>query len=155
MKVSHQQLDQIDGSNVKIAVILPYFNDLLGNTLYENLEEELKNNKVKEENIELIRVPGALEIPITAKKLALSKNFDVIVALGVIIKGHTPHFEHVCRESAQGCTQVQLETMIPIINGILTVENEQQAKERVEKTQLNKAKEFAQSAIFMAQTINS
>lgn len=153
MKISNNELQDLDGSKVKVAIILPYFNDLLGNDLYQNTEEELRNSGVHEGNIQLVRVPGALEIPIMAKSLALTEEFDVIIALGIIIQGGTAHFEHVCRESINGCMQVQLETMVPIINGILTLESEEQARERVDKTKLNKGKEFAQSAIFMANSL--
>lgn len=150
MQINNNHIQGLDGSSIRVAVILPYFNDLLGNELYDNVEKELLKLKVPEKNITLVRVPGALETPLTAKKLALSKNHDVIIALGIIIRGETPHFEYVAQESIHGCMQVQLETMTPIISGILAVENEEQAKDRVSVDKLNKGKEFAQTAIFMA-----
>jgi 6,7-dimethyl-8-ribityllumazine synthase len=128
----------LDGSKLKIAIILPRFNDNIGDILYKNTIENLPVNP------RLIRVPGALEIPFAAQKIA--KKFDVIIALGAIIKGDTAHFDIVCQQSARGIMDVSLKTKTPIINGILTCYTEEQAIERAKE----KGKEFAESAIEIA-----
>ncbi|MBU1992709.1 6,7-dimethyl-8-ribityllumazine synthase [Patescibacteria group bacterium] len=127
----------LDGSKLKIAVILSRFNDHIGNTLLEKVLENLPNEP------KVYRVPGALEIPLTA--LLIAKKYDVIIALGVIIKGDTAHFDIVCNESARGIMKVSLKTRTPIINGVLTCYTEEQALKRAKI----KGKEFAESAIEM------
>ncbi len=144
------QIKKIDASKYKIGIVVTIFNKHLVDELYENTIKTLEKFKVKKANIKLLIVPGALEVPLAAKKLAISKKYQAIIALGVVVKGKTPHFEHVCQASSNGCMQVALETMIPVINGILTVNNEKQARERVSNKKLNKGREFAESAIQMA-----
>lgn len=131
--------------NLEIGIIVPYFNENIGLRLYEKTFEELIKNNVKKENIKLVRVPGALEIPLIALKLAKSKKFNAIIALGTIIKGETDHYDYVCTETYRGLMNVSLKFEIPIINGVLTVKNEKQAKDRI-----NKGKSYAKSAIFMS-----
>lgn len=123
--------------NMRIAIILPRFNDHIGKILLKNTQKYLQNTT-------LYRVPGALELAFAAKKIA--GKYDVIIALGIIIKGETAHFEIVCNESARALTNVSLETGIPIINGVLTCYTEEQAMKRSKR----KGKEFAESAIEMA-----
>ena len=136
--MKHKSSPEQDGSNLKIAIILPRFNDHIGKILYKSTIENLNTD-----NIKLFRVPGALEIPFLAQKIAL--NFNVVVALGVIIKGETAHFDIVAQQSAKGIMDVSLKTEIPIINGILTCHTEEQALERAQR----KGKELAESAIEM------
>jgi 6,7-dimethyl-8-ribityllumazine synthase len=139
-----------DKSYLRIALILPHFNDSLGNILLENTQKTLIQNGVAEKNIKIFRVPGSLELPLTAKLLAKRGIYDTIIALGVVIKGDTPHFEHVCTESHRGLMNVGLETGIPVIIGVITALTEQQAEDRVQENKLNKGKDFALSAIEMA-----
>ncbi|MEK7126614.1 MAG: 6,7-dimethyl-8-ribityllumazine synthase [Patescibacteria group bacterium] len=134
---------KIDGSRLKIAIVLPYFNDKIGLELLENAKEELKRNGVKGKNITLTRVAGALEIPFACQKIALLKKPDAIIALGVIIKGETGHYDLVCKNTYEGIMKVQLENKIPISFGILTCENIKQAKKRASKNGLNKGKDAA------------
>ncbi|MEK7545278.1 MAG: 6,7-dimethyl-8-ribityllumazine synthase [Patescibacteria group bacterium] len=133
------------GEKFKIAVILPRFNDSTGEKIFKEVEKTLLEKGVKKQNISLFRIPGALELPFTAKKIAQSKKFHTIIALGVIIEGGTDHYEHVCRETYQGLMQANLTEKIPTIFGVLTVKNIKQAEERIYKGQ-----EFAESAIEMA-----
>jgi 6,7-dimethyl-8-ribityllumazine synthase len=135
---------------LRIAIILPHFNDSLGKILYDNTHKTLIQNGIEEKNIKLFRVPGSLELPLTAKLLAKQKTYDSIIALGIVIKGDTPHFEHVCNESHRGLMDASLETGIPIIVGVITALNKEQAEDRVEENKLNKGKDFALSAIEMA-----
>ena len=106
---------------------------------------ELQRLGVADDDIEVVTVPGALEIPLALKALAQSDEFDALIALGCVIRGETYHFELVCNESARGITQVQLDHMVPVANAILTVENQAQAEARI-----SKGAEAARVAIEMA-----
>lgn len=140
---STQKKGKSMNKRLKIAIILPRFNDILGTKLLNNTIKELNNLGVKK--IETYRVPGTLELPFAALKIALSKKFDGIIALGVVIRGETKHFELVTQTAYQGLMEVVLDEDTPIIFGVLAVENEKQAKAR-----LSKGKEFAQAAVEMA-----
>lgn len=147
MKISISKFKKIDGSSLKIAIVLPYFNETLGLELLENAKQELLGSNVPPENIDIVRVAGALEIPYACKKIIDRKKPDAIIALGVVIRGETSHFELVTNTSYQGIMSVQLETGIPIIFGIIACENLEQAKKRVSKNGLNKGKEAAIAAL--------
>lgn len=123
--------------NLKIAVILSKFNYRIGSILLKNVLKELPQAP------KLFYVPGALEIPFAAQKIA--KKFDVIIALGVIIKGETAHFDIVAQNSARGIMDISLKTKTPIINGVLACYTEKQALTRAK----TKGKEFAKGAIEM------
>jgi len=150
MKLTSSKSQTGNAKNLKIAIILSRFNDSLGNELYENTLQTLKKHGVSAGNIKLVRVPGAMELPLAAKLLAKQKKFQAIIALGVVIKGETPHFEHVCTQSQRGLMDVQLQTEVPVIFGVITANTLKQATDRIEKSKLNKGKEFAESAIEMA-----
>lgn len=136
------------GENMAVAIVHSEFNSNIVKKLLKETISELKINKTSQ--IETYSVPGALEIPITVKKLAKTNIFNVIIALGAVIKGETKHFEHVCRESINGIMKVSLETQIPVISGILTVTSEKQAIQRI-----CRGKEFAQSAIHIFHTLKN
>lgn len=141
---------KIDGSNLKIAIVLPYFNDKLGLELLENTKNELEKNKVSPKNIKVFRVSGSLEIPFACQKITKKGKFDAIIALGVVIRGKTKHFDLVCETSYQGLMDLQLKISVPIIFGIITCENLKQAKERISKNGLNIGKSSAQAALIQA-----
>lgn len=126
--------------NLKIAILLPYFNEEYSLKLYENTEQTLKKHGVK--NIKLIRVPGALELPLAAQKIIKKERPNAVIALGVVLKGETSHYELVCNETFRGLMDVQLKLEIPIIFGVLTCKTEKQVKER-----LNRGEEFAKAAL--------
>ncbi len=147
-KSTQVKLRKSTNKGLKIAIILPRFNDELGQKLLLNTQNELKELGIK--NVQVYRVPGTLELPFAALKIALSKKFHAIIALGVVIRGGTKHFDLVVETAYQGLMEVTLDEDTPIIFGVLAVENEKQAKERVEKTKMNKGKEFAQAAVEMA-----
>jgi len=126
--------------NLKIAILLPYFNEKYGLKLYKNTEETLKKHGIK--NIKLIRVPGALELPFAAQKIIKKDRPNVVIALGVVLKGETSHYELVCNETFRGLMDIQLKLETPIIFGVLTCKTEKQVRER-----LNRGKEFAEAAI--------
>ncbi|MCL2475433.1 MAG: 6,7-dimethyl-8-ribityllumazine synthase, partial [Chloroflexi bacterium] len=105
---------------------------------------------VSDENIEIAWVPGALEIPMAAQKMAKSGEYDAVICLGTIIRGSTPHFDYVAAESAKGIAKISLDSELPVINGLLTTENLEQAIERAGSKMGNKGASSAQSAIEMA-----
>jgi len=123
----------IDNSNKSIAIVTSTFNTSISRIEFEACYHSLLNRGVSTNNIFSINVPGALEIPLILKNLANSKKFDALIALGSIIRGETFHFEIVALESASGLSKVALESNIPIANGILAVENKDQAIVRAKK----------------------
>lgn len=150
MKTSKSK-PNINGRAYRIAIILARYNDELGHELMENTKASLMQNGVLEKMIDVYRVPGALELPLAAKAIANQKMHQAIIALGIVIRGETAHFDHVSKESHRGLMSVQLEKKIPIIFGVLTVNDIDQAKARVNKDQLNKGDEYSTAALEMAQ----
>ena len=138
---------KINGEKLKIAIVLHYFNDEIGLELLKNAKEELLKNNVKEKNIYIFRVEGSLEIPFACKKIIKRLKPNAVIALGVIIRGKTSHYSLVTRNTYQGIMKVQLDTLTPISFGILTCENETQAKHRASKKGLNKGKQAAIAAL--------
>ncbi len=136
----------LDGSDLRIGIVMSRFNVDIGEGLLGACTVELKKNGVLDSNILIATVPGALEIPLTLKRMAMSDQFDALIALGAVIRGDTYHFEIVANESARGLVKVQLEAEIPIANGILTTDNEDQAIARMS----TKGMESAQVALEMA-----
>lgn len=136
----------LDGAELRIGIVMSRFNIEIGEGLLGACTAELTQLGVKEANIQLITVPGALEAPITLQKIALSDQFDALIALGAVIRGETYHFEIVANESANGLMKAQLETGIPIINAILTTDTEDQATSRMSQ----KGKDAARAAVEMA-----
>ena len=134
----------------KYAIIVGRFNEFIGSKLLSGAIDALKRHGVKEEEIEIAWVPGAFEIPLAAKKFALSKKYDAVICLGAVIRGATSHFEYVAGEVAKGIAQSSLETGLPIIFGVLTTENLEQAIERAGVKSGNKGFDAAITAIEMA-----
>lgn len=151
MQLENHKEIQIDGTKLKISIILPYFNEKMGMELLANTEEELMRNGVKAEHIDTIRVAGALEIPFAAQKIAETVKPDAIIALGIVIRGETTHYDHVVETTHQGLMKVQLDSKTPIAFGILACENQKQAQERVDKNGLNKGKGAAIAALIQTQ----
>ena len=118
------------GRDLKIAIVVSRFNEFITSKLLSGALDTLKRHEVADENISVAWVPGAFEIPLIAKKLASSKNFDAVICLGAVIRGSTTHYDYVCNEVSKGIAQVSLQTEIPTIFGIVTTENIQQAVER-------------------------
>ncbi len=141
---------QLVAGNGKFCIILSRFNDFIGSKLLSGAIDELKRHGVSDDNIDLVKVPGAFEIPIAAQKFAKSGKYDVIITLGAVIKGSTPHFDYVSAEVSKGVAQVSLQTGIPVIFGVLTTDNIEQAIERAGTKSGNKGADAAKSAIEMA-----
>lgn len=136
--------------DAKVAIVVARFNSFINEHLLSGALDVLKRQgEVEDQNITVVRVPGAIEVPLTVKKLAQTKKFDAIVALGCVIRGATYHFEIVANESSKGLTQVMLENNIPIAFGILTTDNIDQAVQRAGSKAGNKGAEAALSALEM------
>ena len=123
----------LSGVGMRIGIVQARFNAVIGDRLREGCVDELLRLGVAEDDIEIVSVPGALEIGLALKLLAQSDDFDALVALGCVIRGETYHFELVCNESARAVTSVALDTLVPVANAILTVENLEQAEARLDK----------------------
>ncbi|MGO5797584.1 6,7-dimethyl-8-ribityllumazine synthase [Staphylococcus aureus] len=143
------------GKDLKVAIVVSRFNDFITGRLLEGAKDTLIRHDVNEDNIDVAFVPGAFEIPLVAKKLASSGNYDAIITLGCVIRGATSHYDYVCNEVAKGVSKVNDQTNVPVIFGILTTENIEQAVERAGTKAGNKGAEAAVSAIEMANLLKS
>jgi 6,7-dimethyl-8-ribityllumazine synthase len=140
--------------NKKFAIVVSRFNSFVVESLLEGAVDALKRHgSVKDEDITVIRVPGAYEIPVAAKAAAQKKSFDAIVTLGAVIRGGTPHFEYVAGECNKGLAQVSLDFGIPVAFGVLTVDTIEQAIERSGTKAGNKGAEAALSALEMVNVL--
>ncbi|MGA1030809.1 MAG: 6,7-dimethyl-8-ribityllumazine synthase [Ilumatobacteraceae bacterium] len=139
--------------SLKVGIICSRFNEFVVNALLDGARRNLAKHGVKEKNIEVFWVPGAYEIPVMARLMAVSQKYDALVALGAVIRGETAHFDYVAGPCADGIRQVQLETLVPIGFGVLTVENVEQAAERSRADDTNKGYEAADVAIEMVSTM--
>lgn len=148
MSVTTFEGDFVSG-NGKYAIVVGRFNAFVVESLLEGALDTLKRHGVDEENISIIRVPGAFEIPLAVKKIAAKGDVDAIIALGAVIRGGTPHFEYVSGEASKGVAQVSLDFDLPVANGILTVNSIEQAVERSGTKMGNKGDEAALSALEM------
>ena len=139
--------------SLKIGIVCSRFNEFVVNALLDGAMRALAKHGVKDKNIEVFWVPGAYEIPVMAKLMAVSQKYDALVALGAVIRGETAHFEYVAGPCAEGLMQVQLETLVPVGFGVLTVENVEQAAARSRPDDTNKGFEAAEVAIEMVATM--
>jgi 6,7-dimethyl-8-ribityllumazine synthase len=141
-------------SEVQFAIIVGRFNELIGKSLLEGAIDALVRHGVKDENITVVKVPGAFEIPLTAQHLAKSGRYAAIICLGAVIRGATSHYNFVAGQVAGGIAQVSLETGVPVIFGVLTTENIEQAIERAGTKAGNKGADAAIAAIEMADLLS-
>lgn len=133
----------------KYAVLAARFNHFITDRLVEGCLDTLKRHETKDENIDIIRVPGAFEIPLAAKKLAKKEEYDAVICLGAVIRGDTPHFDYVCAEVSKGVANVSLESEKPVIFGVITTDTIDQALQRSGVKAGNKGSEAALAAIEM------
>jgi 6,7-dimethyl-8-ribityllumazine synthase len=143
----------LDGKGFKFGIILPRFNDFIGQKLLEGAVDGLVRNGVSDNDISIFRVPGAFEIPFVANKLVHLDKFDAIICLGAVLRGATPHFEYISAEVTKGIAQVNMESKIPVIYGVLTCDTIEQAIERAGTKSGNKGYDAAISAIEMINLI--
>ena len=137
-------------TDLKTAIVVGRFNEFIGSKLLGGATDTLIRHGADEKDIDIIWVPGAFEIPIVAKQLAMSGKYDTVITLGAVIRGSTPHFDYVSGEVAKGVASASMETGIPIIFGVLTTDNIEQAIERAGTKAGNKGADAAMTAIEMA-----
>ena len=139
---------------LKIGIVIGRFNEFIGSKLLDGALDGLKRHGVRDEDIDVAWVPGAFEIPLIAKKIAENEKYDAVICLGAVIKGATSHYDYVCSEVSKGIANVSLETEKPVLFGVLTTNNIEQAIERAGTKSGNKGYECAVSAIEMANLIH-
>lgn len=138
------------GSGLKVGIVVSRFNELLSTRLLGGAMDALGRHGVDEASVDVAWVPGAFEIPFIAKKMAASGHYDAIVALGVVIRGATPHFEYVASEVSKGIAKAALDTGVPVMFGVVTADSIEQAVERAGTKHGNKGWDAASAAIEMA-----
>lgn len=136
-------------SGIKVGIVAARFNEFIVSKLVSGAEDACIRHGVNSDDIELAWVPGAFEIPLVAKKMAKSGKYDAVICLGAVIKGATSHYDYVCAEVSKGVASVSLETELPVIFGILTTDNIEQAIERAGTKAGNKGYDVACTAIEM------
>src|SRR5579862_178731 len=140
----------VTASGRRVAVVAARFNDFIVSSLLKGATASWLEHGGAEDDLLIARVPGAFELPVVARKLAASGRYDAVVALGCVIRGDTPHFDYVAGECARGLQLASLETGVPIVFGVLTVETVEQALERAATTAGNKGGESMDTALEMA-----
>ena len=136
--------------DLRFAFVAARFNDFVVEPLIRGALDALKRHGASEKQIEIVRVPGAFDMPIAARKLALSRRYDALIALGAVVRGQTPHFDYVAGECAAGLARIALESGVPIAFGVLTTDTMEQAVDRAGGKAGNKGADAALAAIEMA-----
>ena len=144
---------KLTSGNIRIGIVASRFNEFITSKLISGAMDGLIRHDVPEDSIHLAWVPGAFEIPLIASKMAKSGKYDAVICLGAVIRGATSHYDYVCNEVSKGIAAVSLETGIPVLFGILTTENIEQAIERAGTKAGNKGYDCALSAIEMVNVI--
>ena len=142
---------ELQAKGLKFAIVVSRFNDFITGKLLEGAVDGLLRHGAKEEDIDVIKVPGAFEIPLTAKKVASKGSYNALICLGTVIRGATPHFDYVAAEVSKGVAAASMETGVPIAFGVLTTDTIEQAVERAGTKSGNKGFDAAMTAIEMAQ----
>lgn len=140
-------------NGMKVGIVVSRFNDFITSKLLSGAEDALLRHNVSPDDIHVAWVPGAFEIPLIASKMAKSGKYDAVIALGAVIRGSTTHYDYVCSEVSKGCANVSLNSDIPVMFGVLTTENIEQAIERAGSKAGNKGSECAVGAIEMVNLI--
>jgi 6,7-dimethyl-8-ribityllumazine synthase len=143
----------LDASGLKFAVVVARFNSFITDRLLAGALDALKRSGATAENIEIVKVPGSWELPLTAKTLAATNRYAAIIALGAVIRGETPHFDQVANQASSGLAAVALETRVPVAFGVLTTNTVEQAIDRAGGKSGNKGYDAAITAIEMADLI--
>lgn len=136
--------------DLRFAIVASRFNEFIVASLIRGAVDVLERHGAKRDQVELVRVPGALELPVVIRKLIAQQRFDAIIALGAVIRGETPHFQYVAGECARGIAQLMMESGVPIAFGVLTTDTIEQAMERAGTKSDNKGAEAAVTALEMA-----
>jgi 6,7-dimethyl-8-ribityllumazine synthase len=152
--VASDQLKVTEGElivrDLRFALVISRFNDFVVEPLVRGAVDALKRHGATDKQIEIVRVPGAFDLPIVARKLALSRRFEALIALGAVIRGQTPHFDYVAGECASGLARIALESGVPIAFGVLTTDTVEQAVDRAGGKAGNKGADAALAALEMA-----
>ena len=146
---------KFNGKGLRIGIVAGRFNEFITSKLVGGAVDVLKRNDVNDEDIDIAWVPGAFEIPLITKKMAESKKYDAISTLGAVIKGATPHFDYVCAEVSKGVAQISLQTGLPVMFGVLTTNNIEEAIERAGTKAGNKGADVAFGALEMIDLIKN
>jgi 6,7-dimethyl-8-ribityllumazine synthase len=141
---------KLSAKDLKIGIVVSRFNEIISKSLLSGAIDCIVRHEGDENNITVVHVPGAFEIPLTAKKLAESKKYDAVVCLGAVIRGATPHFEYIAAEVSKGIAQAGMQSGIPVVFGVITSDSIEQALERAGTKAGNKGWDAALSAIEMA-----
>ena len=144
---------QLDAKGLKVAIVASRFNDFIVDKLVGGAVDALVRHGASREDLTLVRIPGAFEMPLVAQKLAASKKFDGIVCVGAVIRGATPHFDFVANECAKGLAQVSMEHNMPLGFGVLTTDNLEQAIERAGSKAGNKGVDAAMAMLETARVM--
>jgi len=142
---------ELQAKGLKFAIIVGRFNDFITSKLLDGAVDALVRHGAVEQNIDVVKVPGAYEIPIAAKKVVEKKSYDAVICLGTVIRGATPHFDFVAAEAAKGIASASMESGVPMAFGVLTTDTIEQAVERAGTKSGNKGWDAAMAAIEMAQ----
>ena len=145
----------LDAKGLKFAIVLSRFNSFIGEKLLEGAMDAIKRHGGDENSIDIVRVPGAFEIPLAAKKMAAKKGIDAVICLGAVIRGGTPHFDYVASEVSKGVATVSLDSGLPVSFGVITTDNLEQAIERSGSKAGNKGFDAAVSAIEMSNLLKT
>jgi 6,7-dimethyl-8-ribityllumazine synthase len=140
---------EISGKGIRFAIVVSRFNDFVSQRLLEGALDALKRHGASDDQIDVVKVPGAFEIPAMAKRLSSDSQFDCVICLGAVIRGATPHFEYISSQVARGIASVALESRIPIAFGVITCDTLEQAIERAGAKSGNKGWDAAMSAMEM------
>ncbi len=143
----------LKGDGLKFAVVVSRFNEFIGSKLLSGARDCLERHGVSAQDIDVAWVPGALEIPLIAQRMAMSKNYDAVICVGAVIRGSTPHFDYVAGQVARGVAKAQLDSGIPVVFGVLTTETIEQAVERAGTKAGNRGWDAALSALEMANLV--
>ena len=145
----------VSDAAIRVGIVAARFNEFITSKLLSGAIDGLLRRIVQQENIQIAWVPGAFEIPLIASKMAKSGRYDAVICLGAVIRGSTSHYDYVCNEVSKGIASVSLESGIPVLFGVLTTENIEQAIERAGSKAGNKGSECAAGAIEMVNLIRS
>jgi len=140
---------------MRVAIVASQFNEKFVTLLLEGTQQRLRELQVPDIAVTVIRVPGAVEIPIAAQRLARTEKYAVIIALGMVLRGETSHYDHVCNQVSEGCQRVALDYNLPVILGVLMTENEEQALARLGGVHGHKGYESADAAVAMVNVLKS
>jgi 6,7-dimethyl-8-ribityllumazine synthase len=144
---------ELQAKGLKFGIVVSRFNDFITGRLLEGAVDALLRHGAKEEDIDVIKVPGAFEIPLATKKAAAKGAYNAVICLGTVIRGATPHFDYVAAEVSKGIAVVSLETGVPVAFGVITSDTIEQAVERAGTKSGNKGFDAAMTAIEMAQVL--